>query len=258
MFEAIDTHAITIRQRGQFPNWQRGQSPCGHFFLTRRGRRVYVVVRSFYRRCFNRLQMSELEIDLEPFSVHFALTGRGDSPQWALGTVPMWAFQRRAAGTVPNGQRGLSPCGNFNAGQWGLQIGSGDSPHVSIFNAGQWGLQIGSGACPRMGNFNAGQRAGSGDCSRIRQRGQSPCEHFPSPSREDLSMGGDPSCLEKARRSRICLSDNNQTAGTVPMWAFQRRAAGTVPESGNGDSPRVSIFRSHPERIFQWTGTRRF
>ena len=29
MFEAIDTHAITIRQRGQSPNWQRGQSPCG-------------------------------------------------------------------------------------------------------------------------------------------------------------------------------------------------------------------------------------
>ena len=30
MFEAIDTHAITIRQRGQSPNGQWGQSPCGH------------------------------------------------------------------------------------------------------------------------------------------------------------------------------------------------------------------------------------
>ena len=29
MFEAIDTHAITIRQRGQSPNWQRGQLATG-------------------------------------------------------------------------------------------------------------------------------------------------------------------------------------------------------------------------------------
>ena len=43
-------------------------------YLTRRGRRVYGVVRSFYHRCFNRFQMSELEIDLEPFAVYFALT----------------------------------------------------------------------------------------------------------------------------------------------------------------------------------------
>ena len=43
-------------------------------YLTRRGRHVYGVVRSFYHRCFNRFQMSELEIDLEPFAVHFALT----------------------------------------------------------------------------------------------------------------------------------------------------------------------------------------
>ena len=49
-------------------------------YLTRRGRHVYGVVRSFYHRCFNRFQMSELEIDLEPFAVHFALTGSGDSP----------------------------------------------------------------------------------------------------------------------------------------------------------------------------------
>ena len=37
----------------------------------------------------------------------------------------------------------------------------------------------GSGDRPRMGNFNAGQR------------GQAPCGHFPSASREDLSMGGE-------------------------------------------------------------------
>ena len=67
-------------QWGQSPNGQWGQAPCGHSFLTQRGRRVYVVVRSFYRRCFNRFQMSELEIELELFAVHFALTGSGDSP----------------------------------------------------------------------------------------------------------------------------------------------------------------------------------
>ena len=81
-------------QRGQPPCWQWGQSPCGHSFLTQRGRRVYVVVRSFYRRCFNRFQMSELEIDLELFAVHFALTGSGDSPRVVR-------------------QRGQSPCGHF-------------------------------------------------------------------------------------------------------------------------------------------------
>ena len=89
-------------------------------YLTRRGRHVYGVVRSFYHRCFNRFQMSELEIDLEPFAVHFALTisksdssdiiscisfvfrhaglaGSRDSPRmvpygqcWATGTVPLW------------------------------------------------------------------------------------------------------------------------------------------------------------------------
>ena len=40
------------------------------------------------------------------------------------------------------------------------------------------------------------------------------------------------------------------------MWSFQRRAAGTVPESVSGDSPRVGIFRRHPERIFQWAENR--
>ena len=60
---------------------QRGQSLCGHSFLTQRRRRVYGVERSFYRRCFNRFQMSELEIELELFAVHFALTGSGDSPR---------------------------------------------------------------------------------------------------------------------------------------------------------------------------------
>ena len=83
-------------QRGQPPCWQWGQSPCGHSFLTQRGRRVYVVVRSFYRRCFNRFQMSELEIDLELFAVYFALTGSGDSPRM---------------GNFNAGQRGQSPCG---------------------------------------------------------------------------------------------------------------------------------------------------
>ena len=81
-------------------NGRRGQSLCGHSFLTQRGRRVYAVVRSFYRRCFNRFQMSELEIVLELFAVHFALTGSGDSPRMGSG----------------------SPCG---------------SPHVVHFNAGQ-------------------------------------------------------------------------------------------------------------------------
>ena len=71
-------------QRGQPPCWQWGQSPCGHSFLTQRGRRVYVVVRSFYRRCFNRFQMSELEIDLELFASILPLR--------AAGTVPVWAF----------------------------------------------------------------------------------------------------------------------------------------------------------------------
>ena len=79
---------------------QRGQSPCGHSFLTQRGRRVYVVVRSFYRRCFNRFQMSELEIDLELFAVHFALTGGGDSPRMGNFNAEQW---------------GQSPCGH--AGQ---------------------------------------------------------------------------------------------------------------------------------------------
>ena len=32
--------------------------------------------------------MSELEIDLEPFAVHFALTGSGDSPRMGSGDSP--------------------------------------------------------------------------------------------------------------------------------------------------------------------------
>ena len=139
---------LKIGQRGQSPcghfnAGQRGQSLCGHSFLTQRRRRVYGVERSFYCRCFNRFQMSELEIDLELFAVHFALTGSGDSPR----------------------------------------MGSGDNPHV-VGRRGQWTVGTvpmwsGSGDRPRMGNFNAGQR------------GQAPCGHFPSASREDLSMGGE-------------------------------------------------------------------
>ena len=119
-------------QRGQSPCWQWGQSPCGHSFLTQRGRRVYVAVRSFYRRCFNSFQMSELEIDLELFAVHFALTGSGDSPRvvpvrpkFPLAAKPnehsnCSPFQRRAVGTVPLWSRRAV-------------MGSGDSPSVGIF-----------------------------------------------------------------------------------------------------------------------------
>ena len=136
---------VQRRALGTVPEWAAGTVPvwslpsplrdrnvaspllrnCGVWwailYLTRRGRHVYGVVRSFYHRCFNRFQMSELEIDLEPFAVHFALTisksdssdiiscisfvfrhaglaGSRDSPRmvpygqcWATGTVPMWS-----------------------------------------------------------------------------------------------------------------------------------------------------------------------
>ena len=50
--------------------------------------------------------MSELEIDLEPFAVHFALTGSGDSPYVVISTPG----SGRAAGTVPeSGKTGTVP-----------------------------------------------------------------------------------------------------------------------------------------------------
>ena len=100
---------VQRRALGTVPEWAAGTVPvwslpsplrdrnvaspllrnCGVWwailYLTRRGRHVYGVVRSFYHRCFNRFQMSELEIDLESFAVHFALTGSGDSPQLGSG-----------------------------------------------------------------------------------------------------------------------------------------------------------------------------
>ena len=39
-----------------------------------------------------------------------------------------------------------------------------------------------------------------------------------------------------------------RAAGTVPEWA--------ISTPGSGDSPRVGIFRRHPERIFQWAENR--
>ena len=44
--------------------------------------------------------MSELEIDLEPFAVHFALTGSGDSPRMGSGDSPHVVLDRQLAETL--------------------------------------------------------------------------------------------------------------------------------------------------------------
>ena len=75
--------------------------------------------------------MSELEIDLEPFAVHFALTGSGDSPRMGSGDSPHVGISTPGIGDCPRIRERDSPrVVHFNAGK------QGQSPN------GQWGQQL--------------------------------------------------------------------------------------------------------------------
>ena len=81
--------------------------------------------------------MSELEIDLEPFAVHFALTGSGDSPRMGSGDSPHVGISTPGIGDCPRIRERDSPrVVHFNAGK------QGQSPN------GQWGQSL-------CGHFNA-------------------------------------------------------------------------------------------------------
>ena len=146
--------------------------------LTRRGRRVYGVVRSFYRRCFNRFQMSELEIDLEPFAVHSALTGSGDSPRMGSGDSPRVGIFRRHSERIFQWAENRSVPAEYNMSERGVRR-----------------TVIARKVCVRWTRASA-----SLTCS-------SRCRHT---RQNSVGDGQGPVAFTKAGRSRICLSDNGK------------------------------------------------
>ena len=100
--------------------------------------------------------MSELEIDLEPFAVHFALTGSGDSPRMGSGDSPHVGISTPGIGDCP-------------------RIRERDSPRVSISTPGIGDCpRIRERDSPRVVHFNAGKQGQSPNG----QWGQSLCGHF--------------------------------------------------------------------------------